>query len=335
MALNEYVLGTVVTVTARFDVLGLYRSTLAAAASSIQLTVVVASATGIPVAPFRLLIDDEIMTVTLIAGTTLTVSRGAEETLAVAHGSGADVAQLDAADPTAITLTQKAPDGTEVAYGPTPGAAPVVAPIVRTSLGRFSAALTPASEGDWQFRWVGTGAAAGAIEGEFRVISLLGGPGVLLEPPEDYDGIRKLLGVTETDLQDETIERVVFLAQAEFRVKDAVTTWATIDDTPDGLKRLRITTMYVTAALIAESAARGGFIGLAGKMRTPDDWAKEAAFLWMRANELIGILAALGTDPLSSEFGVPMMVIGSQPDRTAELPTPPQWAEGYGVIWRE
>lgn len=69
-----------------------------------------------------------------------------------------------AADPTATTLTVHEPDGTETVY--TYG---VGATVVRDSAGEFHANLDPDLVGLWQYRWVGTGAAAAASRNEFRV----------------------------------------------------------------------------------------------------------------------------------------------------------------------
>lgn len=67
-------------------------STLNGAITGVATTLVVTSATPYPVAPqFRILIDTEIMLVTGVAGTTFTVTRGAEGTAPSAHGNGASV----------------------------------------------------------------------------------------------------------------------------------------------------------------------------------------------------------------------------------------------------
>lgn len=56
-------------------------------------SVTVASTAGFPsAAPFRIKIDDEVITVTAISGTTWTVSRGQDYTIPAAHSAGATVA---------------------------------------------------------------------------------------------------------------------------------------------------------------------------------------------------------------------------------------------------
>jgi len=58
-------------------------------------TVAVADASVFsPLPQFRIIIDSEIMLVTAIAGNSLTVTRGAESSLAAAHTDGANVAQI-------------------------------------------------------------------------------------------------------------------------------------------------------------------------------------------------------------------------------------------------
>lgn len=58
-------------------------------------TVVITSATGFPtVGNFRIRIDSEIMLVTAVSGTSLTVTRGVEGTTAASHTTGATVAHV-------------------------------------------------------------------------------------------------------------------------------------------------------------------------------------------------------------------------------------------------
>lgn len=67
-------------------------TTLNASISSGDLSLVVVSAAQLPASPqFRLRIDDEVLLVTGVAGTTLTITRGAEGTSAAAHAAGATV----------------------------------------------------------------------------------------------------------------------------------------------------------------------------------------------------------------------------------------------------
>lgn len=87
-----------------------YTTTLNGAIGSGDGTLVVTVATGAPAAPFRLLLQNsatdatnrEYVLVTVVAGTTFTITRGLEGTSPVAHASGSWVAQ----DVTAGGLTQ-------------------------------------------------------------------------------------------------------------------------------------------------------------------------------------------------------------------------------------
>jgi len=68
------------------------QSTLSGAIDGVATTLTVASATTFPsAAQFRLLIGSEILLVTAVAGTTFTVTRGAESTTAAVHANGATV----------------------------------------------------------------------------------------------------------------------------------------------------------------------------------------------------------------------------------------------------
>lgn len=70
-------------------------STLNGAITSVAATLVVTSAAPFPTVPqFRLIIDSELLLVTAVAGTTFTVTRGAEGTLAAAHGNLALVTHI-------------------------------------------------------------------------------------------------------------------------------------------------------------------------------------------------------------------------------------------------
>jgi hypothetical protein len=62
------------------------------------------------------------------------------------------------ADPTAVTLTVRAPDGTLS----TPS-------VSKAATGRYSATVSPSQSGTWVYRWVGTGAVTAAAEGAFYV----------------------------------------------------------------------------------------------------------------------------------------------------------------------
>lgn len=62
------------------------------------------------------------------------------------------------ADPTTVTLTVKAPDGTEQDVE-----------VTRNSLGEYSGVVEPDQSGMWRYRWAATGALVAAEEGWFYV----------------------------------------------------------------------------------------------------------------------------------------------------------------------
>jgi hypothetical protein len=66
-----------------------FETTLQGSITAGATSMVVTTATGAPAAPFRGKLDDEIIRVTAIAGTTLTIERGLEGTAAAAHADGA------------------------------------------------------------------------------------------------------------------------------------------------------------------------------------------------------------------------------------------------------
>jgi hypothetical protein len=71
-----------------------YSTTLQGSITAGATSLVVSSATGAPGVPFRLKIDDEILLVTAVAGTTYTVTRGQEGTPAASHADGAAVEHI-------------------------------------------------------------------------------------------------------------------------------------------------------------------------------------------------------------------------------------------------
>jgi hypothetical protein len=71
-------------------------TTLSLAAAAVDTTIYVSSAANLPSkGNFRLVIDSEIVLVTAVGGTTLTVTRAQEGTVAVAHSSGAPVLHVN------------------------------------------------------------------------------------------------------------------------------------------------------------------------------------------------------------------------------------------------
>src|ERR1044071_4748807 len=67
-------------------------STITGAINASDTTITVASATPFPTSPqFRLILGDEIVVVTGVAGAVFTITRGAESTTAASHASGTSV----------------------------------------------------------------------------------------------------------------------------------------------------------------------------------------------------------------------------------------------------
>lgn len=88
-------------------------TTLASAIGASDTSLTVASATGFPTTGnFRIRIDNEILLVTAVAGTTFTVNRGQEGTTAAPHSAGATVAQVL----TVEGLTQWRRDGWDLGH---------------------------------------------------------------------------------------------------------------------------------------------------------------------------------------------------------------------------
>lgn len=78
------------------------QTTLSAGITNVATSLTVASTSGFPAAPFTLVLDsglaaEELVLVTAVAGTTLTVTRGYDSTTAVAHNTGASVIHAHAA----------------------------------------------------------------------------------------------------------------------------------------------------------------------------------------------------------------------------------------------
>jgi len=80
-------------------------------------SIVVASAAAFPAVNFRIKIDSEIMLVTGVSGTTLTVTRGAESTSAASHTNGAAVTHSITAGGLAQYLADNVDGGANVGAG--------------------------------------------------------------------------------------------------------------------------------------------------------------------------------------------------------------------------
>lgn len=86
-----------------------FATTLASAIDNATGTLIVALASGAPAPNFRVRVDDELMLVTAVAGTTWTVTRGIEGTAAASHASGAVVVHVLTAGALAQLFVDHAP----------------------------------------------------------------------------------------------------------------------------------------------------------------------------------------------------------------------------------
>lgn len=77
-----------------------YQTTIndASGISNSDTSLVVASVTGVPPVPFRILIESEIIVVTAVSGTTFTIVRGQESTAAASHADGITVTHIVTAE---------------------------------------------------------------------------------------------------------------------------------------------------------------------------------------------------------------------------------------------
>jgi hypothetical protein len=86
-----------------------FSTTLSAGINNSVTSFTVASSTGAPSPNFRIRVDDEIMLVTGVAGTTWTVTRGQESTTAASHSSGAIVVHVLTAGALTVLFGEKEP----------------------------------------------------------------------------------------------------------------------------------------------------------------------------------------------------------------------------------
>jgi hypothetical protein len=212
----------------------------------------------------------------------------------------------DAAD---LHLTLLTEAGTVVSGFPV-----AIPPIVRLGLGDYSYEWTVPGAfplGDYTATWHATvdGADAGGSE-TVEVVepgTIDPGPLIFLRDPEDYDGIRNLLGVTDLDVPATLIESVPFGPHAELLVMAAVEDWEDIPSADTRWTVLRLASSYATAALIAESAAKGGFLGfLRGEgSRSGADWTEISKTFWGYYERLL----ERGEEPTDAGWAFPWMII--------------------------
>lgn len=109
-----------------------------------------------------------------------------------------------------------------------------------------------------------------------------GGGLVILSSSTDYDMIRALLGVSETELPDTTVEMAPFLPTAEAIVKAGITNYAAL--TGDNSTLLK----SGTAALCAAFLCQGVEGGQLDSFRVGDYWEQGSTIDWrLKALELL------------------------------------------------
>lgn len=142
-----------------------FATTLAGAVDNSTGTLTVVLASGAPAPNFRIRVDDELMLVTAVAGTTWTATRGIEGTAAASHASGAVVAHVLTAGALAALFADHAPAAADITDSTTVGRAVITAAnagAARTAMGAAPLA-SPSFTGD-----VGAPAVNGAATSGFR-----------------------------------------------------------------------------------------------------------------------------------------------------------------------
>ena len=159
------------------------------------------------------------------------------------------------------------------------------------------------------------------------------GPLVFLRKPTDYDAIRMVLGLTQTeiDVEDAHIEGTMFGQQAEAYLKAQIPDWEMLItpaevppyDPTESLFQFRTAATYLTASYIAETLAKGGFMGLMqpNGNRSVQEWDSLAEVLRGRSNEWIGIIDAGVSSTVA--FFLPTVLTVSPRDRGTEIT--PYW----------
>ncbi len=104
-------------------------------------------------------------------------------------------------DPSAVTLTVQAPDGTATSY-----VYLTDAEVVKDATGTFHADIVFATAGIWTWKWLGTGTAAGVDEGTLTVERTLLGQGLLCSVDDVRSYLQKPSGDTA---QNDMIEALI------------------------------------------------------------------------------------------------------------------------------
>lgn len=240
------------------------------------------------------------------------ISQGAPATLSldVRNGSG------DPVDPSSLTLAVNDSIGDPQAGFPVlyPGS------IIKDSVGHYHydwdvPALQPVGAYTAVWEAILLGAPEQAQE-HWEVVasgSMSAGGLDFLQKPEDYDAIRGLLGVTTLDVEDTDIELQAFGPHAERLIKNRISNWATQMTDTSNLFVLRLSAVYQTACLMAESFVRGGTIGLVRPLSVGEgrDWADAAEKFCSRYEYWVNIADALDDpDASTAIYAIMPMRIG-------------------------
>jgi hypothetical protein len=231
-------------------------------------------------------------------------------------------------NPTDVSLSIERPDGITVEFTWPPDG-----DIVNQSTGVFIANVLADAPGKWVYRFVGTGAAVGASEGEYIVESSSLETLSILQKPQDYDGIRALLGVTKIDIEDDIIDLPTYGPAIESRIKMIVTDWADLLAEPNNQIALRNAAMYGVAATLAESYVKGGTVSLVHKEEPRRNWSEWARIFWNRYEEWMGrsTLSPDGSAGVQDDdYDVPMQILRG-PGRSNR--TPLGWRDEYPPMW--
>lgn len=229
-------------------------------------------------------------------------------------------------DPTTLTLVVESPSGVETTY-----VYGVDLIIVRDSEGLFHADLLPGEQGKWVYRFVGTGSAAGANEGEFLIASGIDDTLDILIGPSDFDSVRALLGVEIVDLENDIILLSIYGPAIEARVKGMVLDWVTVMATPDTecAMLLRAAVAFGVAAQLAESYMKGGTVSLVHTEQPRRNWSEWARIFWKRYDEYVArsqsCIAGVSTD-----YDMPSVLLGGP---TRSRGTRPDWTGYYPPVW--
>lgn len=177
-----------------------FATTLASAIDNATGTLVVASASGAPAPNFRIRVDDEIMLVTAVAGTTWTATRGIEGTAAASHASGAVVVHVLTAGALAQLFVDHAPAAADISDSSAVGRAVLTAAGAAAARTAIGAAPTsnPSFTGDTSAESLNGGATSGfknkIVNGCMRISRM--GNGVAILGPNRFgaDGLITFIG---------------------------------------------------------------------------------------------------------------------------------------------